>query len=678
MTTARDWTPLTHLYPLGEPQPLSVSYRGLQYEGEVLLIEEWEPTLGQPLEANLYFRIVLLKSRRTVPMDTIKDSRIAVCVPGRRSSPHREALNKELTSVRETMATYRTQRDIQSDLIFQSLERRRGEVAEHLIEEEGSRYAAGHIVTPASIVQEPSEIFVGPDPAFWFQRLAQSLLDWSYSILPWDPSLLSSPLVPTDARQIFEAIFASTEGHRGEPLAELGPALMLSRPEAPDIFDPEGNVVFEWVRKALATSEGEVNWKELQTSLAHGYGLTHPFAILYLLAFMYYGRPEVELTLYPDHGLRLSDGSALMGRRVTRDLIPMLPWIDDISAKVATLRLEQEATWNDALLYTSLLCPGMEPLGEGEAAGSQEPKLMELLGSLEGDIERAPSILRTLVGEMPSLNEAVGEETLRRLADVSKSQGFKQVYITCRRTYDSPAELAQDLDQLGRMLALNESTGEVAEAVHYLATAEVPDGYGDLALERVALESQLSLSVLLADPLAWERVKIQLQRFKAHYRNTYLTFHRRYQQQALSLGMALESAGAKLKALRLLNSIDKLGRAMSPNLAREFQLLKARIKRCQLDRDAIDVNQTSTCDGCHLTLGEESPVQEVELFLKRLEQALAHQNRRLGKILVGRIIHGQTDQRLEDFLKMVRASDLSALSITLDEELADFIRVLVS
>ena len=47
-------------------------------------------------------------------------------------------------------------------------------------------------------------------------------------------------------------------------------------------------------------------------------------------------------------------------------------------------------------------------------------------------------------------------------------------------------------------------------------------------------------------------------------------------------------------------------------------------------------------------------------------------------MLVERILHGQADGRLDDFLKIVQASDLSALATTLNQEMLDFIRRLLA
>ena len=45
--------------------------------------------------------------------------------------------------------------------------------------------------------------------------------------------------------------------------------------------------------------------------------------------------------------------------------------------------------------------------------------------------------------------------------------------------------------------------------------------------------------------------------------------------------------------------------------------------------------------------------------------------------MVGKILQGQVDQRLEDILKIIQASDLLALSNTISEEMISFIRRLL-
>ena len=97
---------LFYSYPLGVPQ--SLTHQGLQYSGEVLLSDQWDPAWGRALEGDVYFRIVLLRHRRNVPSTDVYDSRIAVCIPGRGPSRLRGRVSKDLAALKETQALYMT------------------------------------------------------------------------------------------------------------------------------------------------------------------------------------------------------------------------------------------------------------------------------------------------------------------------------------------------------------------------------------------------------------------------------------------------------------------------------------------------------------------------------------------------------------------------------------------
>jgi hypothetical protein len=61
-------------------------------------------------------------------------------------------------------------------------------------------------------------------------------------------------------------------------------------------------------------------------------------------------------------------------------------------------------------------------------------------------------------------------------------------------------------------------------------------------------------------------------------------------------------------------------------------------------------------------------------LLASIDVELGAKTRELTNLLVKRIMQGRTDERLDDFLKIVQASDLSALSNTITAGLVDFIR----
>jgi hypothetical protein len=61
-----------------------------------------------------------------------------------------------------------------------------------------------------------------------------------------------------------------------------------------------------------------------------------------------------------------------------------------------------------------------------------------------------------------------------------------------------------------------------------------------------------------------------------------------------------------------------------------------------------------------------------------IDEVLEEKNRRLSNLLVERVLEDNNDQRLNDFIAIVQASDLSALSNTLNEDLLAFIRQLLA
>ena len=75
-----------------------------------------------------------------------------------------------------------------------------------------------------------------------------------------------------------------------------------------------------------------------------------------------------------------------------------------------------------------------------------------------------------------------------------------------------------------------------------------------------------------------------------------------------------------------------------------------------------------------MSLEQSLPTAQLARLLVAIDVDLGAKNRRLSSLLVERILQGYTDERLDDFLKIVQASDLSALSDTLTPEVVAFIQ----
>ena len=116
---------------------------------------------------------------------------------------------------------------------------------------------------------------------------------------------------------------------------------------------------------------------------------------------------------------------------------------------------------------------------------------------------------------------------------------------------------------------------------------------------------------------------------------------------------------------------------MGSDLGQRYIDLQKEVTPCDVDVSELHLDSDPRCPGCRVALGHSPPGAQVEAFVRDVDQALGEQNRRLSQMLVERILHGWLDQRLEGFLKIVQASDLSSLSNVLNAELVQFIQQLL-
>ncbi|MCH7608248.1 MAG: hypothetical protein IIC94_06755, partial [Chloroflexi bacterium] len=86
-------------------QPVLAVYGGIRYAGELVRAAAWEPSLGSALDGDVYFKVVFLESPPAPPAGDLRDSRIAVHVPGP-PSPARQRAEAELRTLREAQASY--------------------------------------------------------------------------------------------------------------------------------------------------------------------------------------------------------------------------------------------------------------------------------------------------------------------------------------------------------------------------------------------------------------------------------------------------------------------------------------------------------------------------------------------------------------------------------------------
>ena len=680
-------------FPLKEPKSLTCDHLGLRYTGEVIRADRWSSSWGAPLEGDTFFRVVLLRQRRAEFSPDIRDPRIAVCLPGTGASRQHSRLTGELATTRETRAVYLSQADTQADLIRRTLQRRLQELEEQLLAEESIRYSDGRILTSSDLEDSPATFFAGLDPAAWFGRIAGWLLARAYPTLPINHEALPRSVTGDDTSGLHRAIFQQS-GADPALLEQLGPGLGLSQPSSPGAYDPSRSPVFGLLRRRMASEPGPAEWPDLFGYLTREMGLTGPLATLFLLLYLNWEKPELELRLSPSHQLALAGGRPLAGTRLGGDLVPLLSWDQNIAGWAVSIGPATEPEWNDALPHLSALSPGLAPVSAEQELQLQEQTLLRRLDALAVELAQTQELfalleraqeLRGQTGYRVDAGLATGDSgrgltaSLERLSQIS-GRDFRSIYQSVRSVYTDYRRLEEDLSLLHQLSLLGRSAEDILKAQEYLEGAIVPPDLDPaLSVDHQALREALALANLVqARGRNWGALEQDFSRFKSNSTDTYVTRHEEVHQALPAFQRDLELAIRKLGAVELLNSLSELGEPAGAGLSASLSQLDGPPPNCAVSKAQLDLDTLPWCSSCGLTLETSLPIAELGRLLPAIDMALGAKNGHLSDLLVVRILHGQADGRMDDFLKIVQASDLSALATTLNQDLLGFIRQLLA
>ena len=681
-------------FPLREPRALACDHLGLRYPGEAIRADRWSPSWGAPLEGNTFFRVILLRQRRAEFSPDIRDSRIAVCLPRAGLSRQHSRLTGELATTRETQAVYLSQRDAQADLIRRTLKRRQQELEEQLLAEDSMRYSDGRVLTSSDCVGPPAPFFAGLDPVAWFCRIAGWLLARAYPTLPINQEALPRAVTEDAAAGLHWAIFQKA-GPPSALLEQLGPGLGLSLPSGPGTYDPSQSPVFGLVRERMVSEPVPARWPDLFGYLTRDVGLTGPLATLFLLLYLHWERPELELRLSPSHQLALVGGRPLAGTRLGGYLVPLLRWDrgigdQEIAGWAVSIGPATEPEWNDAVPHLSTLSPGLAPVSGDQDHQPQEQTLLRRLDALAAELAQTQELI-ALLERAQELRGQMGYRvdtgvdgggltaSLGRLSQIS-GRDFRSIYQSVRGVYSDYRRLEEDLSLLHQLSLLGRSAEDILKAQEYLEGALIPSNlYAALSVDRQALgEAMAPASLVQARGRSWGVLEQEFSRFKANFADAYCLHHEDLQLALPAFQRDLELARRKLGAVELLNSLAELGEPAGAGLSDSLSQLEEAPPNCTVSKERLDLESIPCCSYCRLTLETSLPSAGLGRLLPAIDGALEKKNGQLSNLLVEQILRGQADGRLDDFLKIVQASDLSALATTLNHELPGFIRQLLA
>jgi hypothetical protein len=265
-------------------------------------------------------------------------------------------------------------------------------------------------------------------------------------------------------------------------------------------------------------------------------------------------------------------------------------------------------------------------------------------------------------------------EALERVRDVA--EGGAERFAA---RYTSPADLGEDV-LLCRCLERGiEGAQGLAELRRYLIEAAPPDGASELAADRIMTLEQLSFATLLEEPKRLAGMRSTFQVFREAYRKAYLEQHRRYGEGAARLHALLEEAEPVARALARLNTLRALGPAVGRTALSQYQRLLADTTVCARGKELEgELLERPLCSRCGLRLADSPPEEAAREAVRGLRRALARQHARLASEAMRQILARRGGERIERFLQIVQASDLSGLVNVLDDTLLDFLGELLA
>jgi hypothetical protein len=266
-----------------------------------------------------------------------------------------------------------------------------------------------------------------------------------------------------------------------------------------------------------------------------------------------------------------------------------------------------------------------------------------------------------LVSGQPSLQAALSEAASR----FESPQRFREALFFARCLERDAAAALALLDARG-----------------YLESAVAPAaGYPDLATDQAALLDATTFGTLWSEPgrRSWFLDTIDI--WKQAYTPVYVEKHAAFNAELSDIAQQMDVAQAQAAAVERLNSLQRLGPPQAVAALTQFHELE-RLFACPADSAAIGpvVAAEPICPYCSFRLGETPPTADARRVLHALERGLAGQQARLAQRVVTRLLSRPNragSDRLDRFVEVVQASDLSGLAAVLDDGLTAFLRDLL-
>jgi len=302
------------------------------------------------------------------------------------------------------------------------------------------------------------------------------------------------------------------------------------------------------------------------------------------------------------------------------------------------------------------------------APGAAKAATLDRLDELQKLLEAVPSSGGSEA--LPELDAAAS-----RLSQLSCAEDAETMLLCAERLYPARQALSEDIYILRAFDRSPERAGELLAYRRFLARAAVPPEDGDLALDRSLLLEQLTFAALATEPNRLAPATATLARFRQRYASLYRQRHTAYWAEMARLHARLAVEHSHADALRRINTLAELGPPAGVGALAAFDALLEETSGCQLIAGIEDVVAAEgSCPECGVLLDQSAPARRVAEILERIDRACDRQMARLSSSAIQQVLRRSSDSRVDQFLRMVQASQMSRLRDIMDDDLIGYLR----
>jgi hypothetical protein len=278
-----------------------------------------------------------------------------------------------------------------------------------------------------------------------------------------------------------------------------------------------------------------------------------------------------------------------------------------------------------------------------------------------------------------AIEDTMATQALDALTLIASRPGVDAALSEVPNRFESPQRFREAL-YFARCL---ERDGDAAlallDARGYLEMAVTPAATdADLAVDQAALLDGNTFATLWTQPERREGLIEAIGIWKRTYAPLYVTRHDAYNAVIADVAQEIDAAQTRVIAIERLNTLERLGTPQAQAALTQYHEIETLFACPSGGEDLVRIlDEAPICPYCSYQLGADPPTADARRVLSAIERGLETQQARLAQRVVSRLLvrPGRAgSDRLDRFIEVVQASDLTGLAGVLDDGLVAFLQ----